>query len=179
MTTSHARTNAPAPGAIFNLDAAAYFQTGDAPIYTAGGHVMHDGDPDYLDAVSLMQAARAHAVVTGSRGCLYDTAHWQRPGRHTDRTVFADYGEHGSATERVVVAVMLAMSALVFLIALLAWWAPPAHATRVVPGSGWERVDYCDNRAGVQTVLDITTGHRFRVVHVTPDGRRICRKVAR
>ena len=97
----------------------------------------------------------------------------------TEVVEFPDSPERGSATECVVVAVMLAMSALVFLIALLAWWAPPAHATRVVPGSGWERVDYCDNRAGVQTVLDITTGHRFRVVHVTPDGRRICRKVAR
>lgn len=84
--------------------------------------------------------------------------------------------ERGSATEHVVVAVLLAMSALVFLLAVLAWWTPAAQATRVVPGSGWERVDYCDNRPGVQTILDVTTGHRFRVVHVTPDGRRICRK---
>lgn len=179
MPTSHARTDAPAPGAIFDLDSAAYFQTGDAPIYTAAGHVMHDADPDYLEAVSLMQAARAHAIVTGSRGCLYNTAQWQRPGRHTDRAVFADYGERGSATEHVVVAVMLTLSALVFVLVLLAWWAPRADATRVVPGSGWQRIDYCDNRAGVQTILDVTTGHRFRVTHVTPDGRRVCRKVAR
>lgn len=87
--------------------------------------------------------------------------------------------ERGSVTEHVVCGVLLAMSAVVFLFIVLVWWAPRADATRVVPGSGWEQVDKCDNKRGVQTVLDITTGHRFRVVHVTPDGRNICRKVAR
>lgn len=104
--------------------------------------------------------------------------------RQTSTTVAAALGielsETGSATERVVCSVLLVFSAVVFVFVLLSWVAAGrADATRVIPGSGWQRIDYCDNRAGVQTILDVTTGHRFRVVHVTPDGRRVCRKVAR
>lgn len=108
--------------------------------------------------------------------------------RGVDYAAEADYRAHsssvtgvyeeGSATERVVVGVLLAMSAVVFAVVVLAWWAAPADATRVVPGVV-ERVDYCQNRAGTQTILDVTTGHRFRVVHVTPDGRRVCRRIVR
>lgn len=78
-------------------------------------------------------------------------------------------------TERITCALLLAMSAAVFLVVVLAWWTP-AHATRVVPGA--QLRDVCANRAGTQTVLDVTTGHRFRVVAVTPRGN-VCRPIHR
>lgn len=83
-----------------------------------------------------------------------------------------------SLTERITCTVLLAMSAAVFAFIVLVWWAPRADATRPLPGTGWQRVDYCVNRPGVQTVLDITTGHRFRVVATTPRGH-VCRPVHR
>lgn len=162
-------------------DGLRYTQTGDGPIVDCVGRLVLPFHPDYAHAVGWLSTAKDHAIVTGSQGCNYDGYYWQRDGRHAARLAVLDdraaYDEEGSATEHVVVAVLLAMSALVFLLAVLAWWAPAAQATRVVPGSGWEQVDRCDNRRGVQTILDVTTGHRFRVVHVTADGRTICRKV--
>lgn len=79
-----------------------------------------------------------------------------------------------SLAERIICAVLLAMSAAVFAFVVLVWWAQPAHATRIVPGRA--PVDVCANVRGTQTILDITTGHRFRVVAVTPRGN-VCRPV--
>lgn len=70
--------------------------------------------------------------------------------------------------ERVIVAALLTGSALLWLLLVLAWWAPRADATRVVPGA--QLRDVCANVAGTQTILDITTGHRYRVVAVTARG---------
>lgn len=65
-----------------------------------------------------------------------------------------------------------AMALFAFLV--LVWWAPRADATRIVPGAALP--DVCRNVKGTQTVLDITTAHRFRVVHVDERGN-VCRKV--
>lgn len=78
-----------------------------------------------------------------------------------------------SLVERAVVGLLLVFSAAVFLFVLLVWAASPrADATRVVPGVPLP--DVCANVRGVQTILDTTTGHRYRVVAVTPRGN-VCR----
>lgn len=82
-----------------------------------------------------------------------------------------------SILERFIVAIMLAASAALFLFLVMAWWFDTAaHATRVVPGA--QLADMCVNRAGTQTILDITTGHRYRVVAVTTQGN-VCRPIHR
>lgn len=78
--------------------------------------------------------------------------------------------------ERIIVGALLTGSALLFLLLLLAWWAPRAEATRVIPGHPLP--DVCSNIRGTQTILDTTTGHRFRVVAVTPRGN-VCRPLHR
>lgn len=73
---------------------------------------------------------------------------------------------------------LFAAAMLLFAALVLIWWAPRADATRPLPGQGWQRVDLCANVRGVQTVLDITTGHRYRVVASTPRGN-VCRPIVR
>lgn len=64
-------------------DGLRWVQAGDGPIRPALGFgAIEPGHADYLAAVDMIQSARAHALVTGSRGCRYQHAMWSHPGRH-------------------------------------------------------------------------------------------------
>lgn len=87
-------------------------------------------------------------------------------------------GEDGRASlSRELVPAACWAVLFTLLLCIGAWSNPaPASATRVIPGAVLP--DVCHNIRGTQTILDTTTGHRYRVVKVTPSGN-VCRRVKR